>query len=200
MTDRQPAATEPPLDDSQPTPPREKFGWKHVISILFAVGVTLAIFLLKDRLQELEELAYGGAFLAMFFGNATIILPVPGLIFVFALGHSLNPLLVGLVAGPGAALGEMTGYLAGFGSSAVIDNFRLYHRIRGWMEKYGIVVIAALAAIPNPAFDMAGLVAGSMRLKWWQFLLAAAVGKTIQGIAVAYAGALSLGWVERLLD
>ena len=71
------------------------------------------------------------------FGNATIILPVPGLIFVFALGHTLNPLVVGLVAGPGAALGELTGYLAGYGSSAVIDNLKLYHRIQGWMEKYG---------------------------------------------------------------
>ncbi len=192
----------PPNDPHDALPAQaeaEPFGLKHALMIAFAVGITLAIYLFRDRLRELQHLAYAGAFLAMLLGNATIILPVPGLIFVFALGGALNPLLVGLVAGPGAALGELSGYLAGYGSSAVIDNWNWYRRIRGWMEHYGLLVITLLAAIPNPAFDLAGIVAGSMRFKWWQFLLAAWVGKTIQGIAVAYAGALSLGWVEQLL-
>lgn len=179
---------------------RQKFGWKHMLMIAFAVGITLVIFAFRDRLRELQNLAYAGAFLSMLIGNATIILPVPGLIFVFALGGTLNPLLVGLAAGPGAALGEMSGYLAGYGGSAVIDNLALYARIRGWMLRYGLIVISLLAAIPNPLFDMAGIVAGSMRIKWWKFLLAAWAGKTVQGLLVAYAGALSLGWVEQLLD
>ncbi len=178
---------------------RESFGLKHVLMIAFAVGITLAIYAFRDRLRELQHLAYAGAFLAMLIGNATIILPVPGLIFVFALGGTLNPLLVGLVAGPGAALGELSGYLAGYGGSAVVDNLELYWRIRRWMERYGLIVITLLAAIPNPLFDVAGIVAGSMRIKWWQFLIAAWVGKTLQGVAVALAGALSLGWVEQLL-
>jgi uncharacterized membrane protein YdjX (TVP38/TMEM64 family) len=46
---------------------------------------------------------------------------------------------------------------------------------------------------------MAGIVAGALRVKWWQFLIAAWIGKTIQGLLVAYAGALSLGWVEQFL-
>ncbi len=177
----------------------QSFGIKHILSILFAVGVTALIFIFREHLRNLDHLAYVGAFLAMLIGNATVILPVPGLIFVFALGATLNPLLVGLVAGPGAAIGEMTGYLAGYGGSAVIDNFKLYHRIKKWMEQHGVIVITLLAAIPNPLFDMAGIVAGALRVKWWQFLIAAWIGKTIQGVLVAYAGALSLGWVEQFL-
>src|SRR5688500_19495171 len=53
---------------------------------------------------------------------------------------------LGLAAGPGAAIGEMTGYLTGYGGSALIDNTKLYGRIKGWMEKYGLVVISVLAA------------------------------------------------------
>lgn len=177
----------------------QSFGLKHIAAIGFALGVTALIFIFREQLAGLGELAYLGAFLSMLIGNATLILPVPGLIFVFALGSTLNPLLVGLVAGPGAALGEMTGYFAGYGGSAVIDNFKLYHRIQALMEKYGLLVIAVLAAIPNPVFDMAGIVAGGLRIKWWQFLAAAWFGKTIQGIFIAYAGALSLGWVEQFL-
>ncbi|GAB4467326.1 MAG: VTT domain-containing protein [Anaerolineae bacterium] len=180
-------------------PKQERFGWKHLFALLFAAAVTVCIFVFQEELRSLEEVAYFGAFLAMLIGNATLILPVPGLIFVFSLGGTLNPLLVGLAAGPGAALGELTGYAAGFGGSALIDNFRVYRTFERWMKRYGLLAVAVLATIPNPLFDMAGIVAGASRIKWWQFLLAAWVGKTVQALLVAYAGALSLGWVEQLL-
>lgn len=184
-----------PADEARP----QSFGWRHALALGLAIGITALILIFQQQIRQLERLAYIGAFLAMLIGNATVILPVPGLIIVFALGGSLNPVLVGLAAGPGAALGEMSGYLAGYGGSPAIDDFRLYQRIHGWMERYGLIVITLLAAIPNPVFDIAGLVAGSLRIKWWHFLLAALIGKTIQALLVAYAGSLSLGWVEQFL-
>jgi uncharacterized membrane protein YdjX (TVP38/TMEM64 family) len=67
------------------------------------------------------------------------------------------------------------------------------------MERYGPIVITLLAAFPNPVFDLAGLAAGSMRMKWWKFIIATLIGKTFQAILIAYAGALSLSWIEQLL-
>ena len=179
----------------------QKFGWQHALSLLFAVAVSIAIYAFREQIAQFKELAYLGAFLVMLLGNATIILPVPGLTFVFAMGGSgsLSPVLLGLAAGPGAALGELTGYAAGYGGSAVIDNLALYRRLEAWMRRFGPVVISLLAAVPNPLFDMAGVVAGGLRMKWWRFLLAAWIGKTLQGVLVAYAGALSWEWVARLL-
>jgi len=193
--------SEPQRDATPEAPPQtqQPFGWRHALAILFAIGITTVIFLLRDHLAALEHFAYLGAFLIMLVGNATLILPVPGLIFVFALGGTLNPLLVGLAGGVGAALGELTGYAAGYGGSAVIDNFRLYRTFESWMRRYGLAVVTVLAVIPNPLFDMAGIVAGASRVKWWQFLLAAWIGKTIQATMIAAAGALSLGWVEQLI-
>lgn len=189
-------------NNSTPTPEEtqeQPFTVKHLASILFAVGVTALIFIFRDHVRALDELAYLGGFLAMLIGNATILLPVPGLIFVFALGGTLNPLLVALTAAPGAALGELTGYAAGYGGSAIVDNWKLYNRLEGWMSRYGAVVIVVLAAIPNPVFDLAGVVAGALRMKWWRFLMAALVGKLLQALMIAYAGALSLDWVSRFL-
>ena len=177
----------------------KKFGWRYLFAFLSAVGITLLIVMFRDELRELEKLGYIGAFLIMLIGNSTVILPVPGLIVVFSLGSALNPLLVGLFAGPGAALGELTGYAAGYGGSAVVDNLKLYRSVMEWMERYGAIVITLMAAFPNPVFDMVGLVAGSVRMKWWRFLFAVWVGKTIQCIIASYAGAFSLGWVEKLL-
>jgi membrane protein YqaA with SNARE-associated domain len=183
-----------------PETAEQRFGWQHALSLLVAVAVSVLIYVLRDHIARFQELAYLGAFLVMLLGNATVILPVPGLTFVFAMGGSgaLNPLLLGLAAGPGAALGEMTGYAAGYGGSAAIDNLALYRRLEAWMRRFGPVVISLLAAVPNPLFDMAGIVAGGLRMKWWRFLLAAWVGKTAQGVLVAYAGALSWEWVARL--
>ncbi len=175
------------------------FGWRHAGSLFFAIAVTATIFIFREHIAGLQQLAYLGAFLTMLLGNATVILGVPGLVVVFVLGGSLNPLLVGLAAGPGAALGEMTAYAAGYGGSGVIENTGAYRTFQRWMDRYGLIAVVLLAAVPNPVFDVAGLIAGASRIKWWHFLLAAWIGKTIQGILVAYAGALSMGWVESLL-
>ena len=56
------------------------------------------------------------------------------------------------------------------------------------IDKYGIWAIFALALIPNPLFDIAGLAAGAAGIAWWKFLIAAGIGKTIRAIAFAYIG------------
>jgi uncharacterized membrane protein YdjX (TVP38/TMEM64 family) len=196
-------ATQPPCDQPdalQGTEPKpQRFGLQHAAALLAAIAIPVLIYLFRDQVQGLKNLGYLGAFLTMLVGNATVIFPVPGLFMVFALGGTLHPLLVGLAAGPGAALGELVGYFAGFSGSGVIKNTDIYRRVRYWVRRYGPIVIAVLAAIPNPAFDIAGLVSGALGIKWWQFLLAAWIGKTVQATAIAYAGWASIGWVEQLL-
>lgn len=177
----------------------QRFGWRHLLAIVFALGVTIGIFVFRDEVQRFSELAYLGVFLIMLLTNATIILPAPGMVFLFAFGAQLNPLLVGLAGGLGSALGEMSGYLAGYGTSAIVDGSPIYNRIAGWVAgRYGLGFIALLAFIPNPFFDMAGLIAGTLRVKWWHFMIAVLVGKTVRSILVAYGGSLSLEWVEQL--
>ena len=52
--------------------------------------------------------------------NATLLLPAPGIAVVFAMGSVFNPFLVSLAAGTGAAVGEMSGYAAGFSGQGVL--------------------------------------------------------------------------------
>ena len=166
-------------------------------AVVLAVVVTLAIALFRDELARFERYGYPGVFLVSLLGNATVIFPAPSLAVVFGMGGVLNPLLVGLVAGVGEALGELTGYLAGYGGATPLENTRLYQRFDRWMDRFGPLVVFVLAVIPNPLFDMAGLLAGASHMPWWQFLAAAWTGKTIQAVFLAYAGALSLEWVTQ---
>lgn len=183
----------------------QRFGIQHVLALVFAVGVTVVIVVFQEQINKLGAVGYLGAFLVMLVGNATLILPAPALILVYALGKSmgttpLDPLLVGLVTGAGATLGEFTGYAAGFSGSGVITNLHAYQRIEGLVKKYGVATIALLAFIPNPLFDVAGIAAGVLKMKWWQFLAGTLVGKVAKTIIVAYAGYYSLGWIQGLLS
>jgi uncharacterized membrane protein YdjX (TVP38/TMEM64 family) len=105
------------------------------------------------------------------------------------MGTIFNPFWVGLAAGGGATLGEVSGYLLGFSGQAVIENKVWYDRICTWMKKYGDITVLVLAVIPNPFFDIAGLVAGALKMPVWRFLLWTWLGKTIKMMAFAFGGA-----------
>ena len=165
---------------------------------MLAVGITVAIIALRDQFRNLGAYGLLGVFVISLVSNATVIIPVPGLAVVFAVGGALPPIQVGLVAALGMTLGELTGYLAGYGGGVVIENRQRYEQIRRYMGKYGLGTIIVLAAIPNPFFDVAGLAAGALKMPLWKFLLACFVGKAIKAVAFAYAGAGSAPFIADL--
>jgi membrane protein YqaA with SNARE-associated domain len=168
-------------------------GWKltvvRVLVLLAVITLTILLILNRDRVQELEALGYPGIFLISLFSNATLILPVPGVLFTSAMGAVFNPYWVALAAGCGAALGELTGYVAGFSGQGIIENKQWYARVTEWMKKYGGLTVLVLAFIPNPIFDIAGMVAGALRMPLWKFLLFSWVGKTGKMLVFALGGA-----------
>ncbi|MFQ5577748.1 MAG: YqaA family protein [Anaerolineae bacterium] len=177
-------------------PPRRLTGRQitgRMLAVAFAVGLTVAIIAARDTIEQYAAYGYPGVFIISVLGNATIILPAPSYAIVFAVGGALNPYLVGVISGIGAALGELTGYLAGFGGRGVIENKKIYRQLAGLMSRRGAWIIFALAAIPNPMFDVGGMLAGALNMPWWKFLGAAAAGKTIRFTLLALWGASLFG-------
>jgi membrane protein YqaA with SNARE-associated domain len=127
-------------------------------------------------------------------------LPAPGLAITFAAAGVFSPFWVGVVAGAGAALGEMTGYLAGFSGQAVIENRQLYERLKSWMQRFGSATVLVLAIIPNPFFDLAGISAGALKMPVYKFLFWCVLGKILKMLAVAYAGFYSIDWLTRFFS
>ena len=157
--------------------------------------MTVAILVFAPQIQKFGQYGYPGVFLISLVGNATIVLPVPSLAFTFGMGAALNWALVGLVAGIGEALGETTGYLAGFGGAAVIENRRMYERMQYWMENHGMLTIFVLSLVPNPVIDLAGISAGALKYSFFKFMLATWAGKTIKTLLFAWAGSHSISWL-----
>jgi membrane protein YqaA with SNARE-associated domain len=159
-----------------------------IAAILGAIAITVVLILLRDRVAEFRVVGYPAIFVMSLVGNATIILPAPSIAVVFGLGAALNPVLVGIIAGLGSALGELTGYLAGVGGRIAVEDRELYDRIERWMRKRGMLVIFVLGLIPNPAFDVGGMIAGGLKMPLWKFVLAAWAGKGLRLVIFALSG------------
>ena len=193
-------------DQPVPVSPRRRW-WRRIpdrhlrlVALVAVIAVTAVAFLLLNvlRLSAKESLGYPALFLVSLLGNATVILPVPSIIAVCSGGIALTPLFVGLVAGVGMALGEVTGYLAGFSGSELASKSRVYRRVQPWMRRRGWLVVMAFASIPNPFFDMVGLAAGATRMPIWKFLAAAWAGKTVMAIVTAHGCALGYDFFRSL--
>ncbi|MGH2627148.1 MAG: VTT domain-containing protein [Anaerolineales bacterium] len=165
-----------------------------------AAVVALTIFLLRlgPEARRFAEYGYPGIFLVSLLSNATVILPAPGLALTFSMGAVFHPAGVALASATGAAIGELSGYVAGFSGQGVLARTQIYERVEGWTRRYGAWVILFLAVIPSPLFDLAGAAAGALKMPVLRFLAFCWVGKLIKMAIVAYAGAASIDWLARL--
>jgi len=161
---------------------------KKILGLTLAIAISFAVFAFRDRLVDLKGYGYLGIFLISILGNATIILPVPVVLTAFVGGGIFNPFWVGAITAVGASIGELTGYLAGAAGQIVIAKDQRLQKIESWMHKYGLGALFVLAAIPNPAFDLAGIVAGATRIPVWKYFLAVTLGKMIKFFIFALLG------------
>ena len=163
----------------------------RILALLAVIAITVYVYNIRDQAEQLVRYGYPGIFLLSILANATVLLPAPGIVFVFFMGAVFNPVGVAIAAGLGAAIGEMSGYLAGFSGQAIVENTTYYQRILGWMENNQFtasMVILVLAFIPNPFFDLAGISAGTLRMPVIRFLFFCAIGKILKMFIFAYAG------------
>jgi membrane protein DedA with SNARE-associated domain len=171
----------------------------RLLALLVVIGISVFIFSIRDRAAEWAIFGYPGIFIVSFLAYATVLLPAPGVAFVYGMGAVLNPLFVGIAAGGGGALGEISGYLAGFSGQAVVERRDLYERLTRWMKKNGPLTVLVLSAIPNPFFDLAGIAAGMLKMPLGKFLFFVWIGVTIKMLIFSYAGYYSIEWISGLV-
>lgn len=164
----------------------------RILALLAVIGLTVFIYMIRDRVDDFAAFGYPGIFIIALLANATILLPAPGVAIIYAMGAIFNPLGVGLAAGTGGAIGELSGYLAGFSGQAVIERTDVYDRITPWVKKYGGWAILVLSAIPNPFFDVAGIAAGMAKMPIRTFLFFIWIGQLIKMTLFALAGKFSI--------
>ncbi|MBW2970775.1 VTT domain-containing protein [Candidatus Woesearchaeota archaeon] len=130
-----------------------------------------------------------GLFITILIANSTVGLTVPAWVLVVLAGYFYNPLLTGLVAGLGGAVGELSAYAVGVGGHYLLKNKerKRLDKVRLWFEKFGFWVLPLFAATPLPC-DLVGIAAGTARYNMRKYFIGILIGKIILYFTLAYVG------------
>jgi uncharacterized membrane protein YdjX (TVP38/TMEM64 family) len=162
--------------------------------LALSAGMAFLLYYFQDffrvSLRSYGYIAYLLVFVVSLLSSSTIFIPTPGIAFTLAAAAVWDPLLVGIAAGTGDAIGEMTAYWTGYmGEKIIVDeHMPAYRKAVAWMERYGVLAVFGVALVPVVLFDLVGLAAGALKVPWWKFLLAAWCGKVPRAIAICYLG------------
>jgi membrane protein YqaA with SNARE-associated domain len=176
--------------------------WAYIIGsvgILLTVLMALAIIYFGEEVRAMAEYGYIGAFFISILGGATIIIPVPMLAIVFALGGVMQyPWLVALSAALGELIGALTIYMTGQGAGRAISSSkhgriqRAYDKMLNLMVRRGALTLFIVTSVVNPFFYPAAFAAGALRFGLKKYIPIVLVGKIIKSFTVVYAGYFGL--------
>jgi len=147
-------------------------------AILTAIISAMILYKILFAGDMIEENGLIGIFLASMFSHLTVIgrdLFTPA--FIALIKHH-HPALLGISAGIGGAIGEVTAYYWGLGIREAFQEKNEGNIISKWIEKYGLLMVLLVAASPLPDTPIT-LLAGSARFSLRKFLLVEAAGKSL---------------------
>ncbi len=130
-----------------------------------------------------------GVFLIGFLSSFTLFIPSPAFFVVFFLGSVISPLPLGIAAGLGSSIGELTSYFAGYGvHMAAEKHHKKFVEIEKLFQRYKApAIIFFFSATPLP-FDVVGIFCGAVRYPVKRFYLATLAGKLVKFTFIAFAG------------
>lgn len=147
-----------------------------IVALVLFIFVSLLAWKMKDVMKEWLPLTLLGLLLACFVMNSTVLLPSSSLLVVLEYSFVLSPLSVVFVGALGASLGEFIGYMVGAEGSTLIKRFKRFSELTNF-RKHVFWWVMIFAFIPFPVFDIAGIMAGSIRMDPFKFLIASFLGK-----------------------
>lgn len=158
---------------------------------VLSLGLIYLAFLFSERLSEFRSLGLLGIFFINFLGSATLFLPAPAIATVVAGGILYPPLAVAVVSALGSALGDVIGFLLGHSGKHVVFGKKPPKRIKAIFKqfrRFGNLLIFVAALIPNPFFDLIGIIAGALSFSLYRFFALLFLGRLIRDLLLAYTG------------
>jgi uncharacterized membrane protein YdjX (TVP38/TMEM64 family) len=177
-----------------------------ILCILITIAMFVCIIIYKDQVKELQNYGYLGAFIISVLGGATVIVPVPMLAIVFALGAVMPmPWLVAIMAAIGELLGAVTIYFTGRSAGHALSVSKTgwiqktYDKILNFVKKRAAVTLFIVTSIVNPFFYPAAFAAGAMKFGLRKYIFVVLAGKMIKSFTVVYAGYFGLKGIFRAI-
>ena len=189
-----------------------------VLSLILTIVICIVAIYYKDYLLSAKYLAtYGllGMLILAFIGGSLlsmIAIPVPYWLLVFTLPSVLAPqfqmgapVLVGVISGVGASLGQLLTFMLGYGGRDLSQklaykfNRGLYDRALRWAQRHGSLAVFFMSAIINPLHLPMTLAMASLRYPAWKFFIFSLLGNLLKSSFIAFCGYFGLTSLFRFL-
>lgn len=190
-----------------------------VLSLVLTISLCVVAVYYKDYLLGARYVAtYGllGMLIVAFLGGSLlsmVAIPVPYWLLVFTLPSILAPrfqigapILVGVVSGTGASLGQQLTFMLGYGSRDLSQkiayrfNRGLYDRALRWAQRHGSLAVFIMSAIINPFHLPMTIAMASLRYPAWKFFVFSLLGNLLKSSFIAFCGYFGLTSLFRFLE
>ena len=184
---------------------------------LALIGVTIGVCVLLIRywkyLSQFQVLVYLGLFFTAILAGSPIPIPTPCMALTFTLGSQFQPVVIGLIAGLGAAIGSMLVYFTARTGRRFLPSLNISDPTNkiysGWLGKFlqkiklprivefvnrrGLVGVFLFSIFPNPLLMPLLITMGINRLRAWKVAIACLLGHSVMFLALAFLGYYGLG-------
>ena len=145
---------------------------------------------------KVEEMGLWGIFVVTLLSHSTMVARDIFVPLFLALTPIYNPILLGVTAGVGGAIGDIVPYLLGLGVAETVESSggKAEDLVGKWIKKYGLWAVLVVAATPLPDLPVV-MLAGTRRLPLHKLLVIEVIGKSALYTLGAWVG----GWVFEIL-
>jgi membrane protein YqaA with SNARE-associated domain len=141
--------------------------FKKVFLVLGIIFIILTYFI-SIKPDAFLKYSYAGVFVFNLISSGLLLLP--------ALTGKLNIFLLVFVSALGNLCNTSINYLVGNTSQNLFSNHPIIVTLKKWMERFGLLVVYALAIIPLP-LDINGLLSGYVGIPYLRYILVNFLGK-----------------------
>ncbi len=162
-----------------------------ILIVVAVVALNVIVYVLPIDYGAFGHYAYAGVFLITLIASGAFVLPIPYLPIVAKVAAVVGPAwVVVLVAALGSVIGDSTGWYVGRIGRRFVPEGTVVRWIRRVASHppLAALTLCALAVPPNPAFDVAGLAAGAMRVSYRLFFVSVLAGRIVHFALVALVG------------
>jgi len=161
--------------------------------IVALIALNIALYLAPIDYRALTTFAYAGAFFVCLVANAVVAIPIPYIPVIAHIGATAeSPALVIALAALGSVLGESVAFVVGRAEQGLVSEHPLYKRLHRLAERKWLagLVLFGLAVPLNPLFDVAGVAAGAMGMRYHVFFVAVFTARVVRMALIVWLGVL----------
>jgi len=149
--------------------------------------------------DDLGQLGIIGVLIAALLSHLTVVARDMFIPLLLPLASVYHPILLGVAAGTGAAIGEVTTYFLGWGVAESVTSFsESEDKIAVWINKYGLWAVLLVALTPLPDTPIV-ILAGSRKLPFVRLTIVEILGKSTLYSVGAFMGGLVYSGLENTI-